>query len=181
MRERAGCFFVAVHPLVDGSDRVVQLEIARRQLEGQLGLVERFLEAAASGQRAGHAVVPSRQLRIRRQRVGVAHFGFLEKAGRPQGVTVQRDGFRGGRRGRDETLGFAAGQGELSDPQRGLDDTRARRLHIVVFRGAECALERVEGVQIAPFLEVLAAEMNLNRHALRRQRSLREDGPRGSR
>ena len=58
--ERRGRLLVLVHPLVDRAERVVNLEIARRQAQRRLRLVQRRLQLAARQQRPRHPVMPAR-------------------------------------------------------------------------------------------------------------------------
>ena len=88
--ERGGRLVVAVLPLVDDADGVVELGLARREPQRLLRFDQRVGEAAARGQRAGAAVVGAGlgRSRLERRLVGVP--GFVEQAEGPERVAVER-------------------------------------------------------------------------------------------
>ena len=83
--------FVAAHALEDRADGVMDLFVARRQLERELRFVERFVELVLRRERARQAVMAARQVRHQRQRVLEFLVRLVEQPGRPQRVGVNRE------------------------------------------------------------------------------------------
>ena len=80
-----------MHLLVDSTDSVVELAIARRQHQRLLRRVERRVELVPTHQRFGAAVMSTGDVRVARQGVQKRVLGFIKEPSGPEGIARHCD------------------------------------------------------------------------------------------
>ena len=173
-------FFVFVHPLEDRADRVMNLEVARREPQRRLCLVHRLVEPAPRRHRSRQAVVAAREIGHLRERRAVAGLGLVEESRRPQGVAVERRRVRAVRIRLHQPLRLPPREVEFRDAEGRGNDADSGGPCIVQRRGFQRILVGVERVEISPLGVQKVAELELDFRRLRRRRRVGPDdeGPR---
>ena len=160
--ERRSGLLVLVHPLVDRPERVVNLEVAWRQGERRLRLVQRRLELAARQERPRHPVMPARVFGRHRQRVAISRLRFLEQPRCPQRVSIERQRFGIARRRLEQLVRLTSGDLELRDAQRRLDDARPRLSQPRRILYGQRLLVRLQRVDVSSIVEEQTAQLKLD-------------------
>ncbi len=148
-----------MHPFVNGSDGVVDFEVAGRVPQGRLPLRQRVIELGAGGEGARHPMEPPGQLRRFRQGFPVPEFGLFEQARGPQRIAVEGERTGIFRRGGEQRRGLGAGRHELRHPQGRLHDAGTGRPGIRRRRRLQRPLVRVERIGEAAFAEEFVTEL----------------------
>ena len=181
VRVRARRFLVFVHPLVDGADRVMDFEVAGRELQRRLRLAHRVVQLRPRGERAA----PSRddRARVRGRPTGRPDTCSPrpERARTPTGHRRTAPTLRGSSDRPRQLLGLVPCEIELRDPQGGRNDPDARAAHRVGRRGFESVPVRVERIDEPPFgvQQIPQLQLNFRHHGGRRRIGAKNEGARG--